>query len=506
MILCRNTISEIDPGKVTVPTGNIFNLPERVLQFGTGVLLRGLPGAIIDEANRQGVFNGRIVVVKSTTHGSLEPFLKQDGLYTVCIRGPQKEEMIEKNIISSSISRVLSANEQWTNILRCAQNPLLKIIISNTTEIGIELVKDDIKASPPNSFPGKLAAFLYERFTTFGSGNDGDLVVIPTELIIDNGKKLKSAVLSLANENHLPQQFMDWIENNVQFCSSLVDRIVPGKPDNETLAGMARELGYEDELLIMVEPYHLWAIEADEKVKKILSFAEVDKKVIITPDIRRYRELKLRLLNGSHTMSCGLAFLAGFHSVYDAMKDASFFSYIKNLMLTEIASAIPFDLPAEEIQNFGLQVLERFRNPYIRHPWINICMHYTSKMQSRNIPVLLRYYEKHKTVPDQMALGFAAYLLFMKAAGQENEKYYGLHRGKKYFINDAHAGYYFRIWQTKKAPNLVVEVLSNQDLWQHDLSVLQGFSTAVSKALVAMLENGVASTILKSETGKISQS
>ena len=102
-----------------------------------------------------------------------------------------------------------------------------------------------------------------------------------------------------------------------------------------------------------------------------------------------------------------------------------------------------------------------------------------------------------------MALGFAAYLLFMKAAGQENEKYYGLHRGKKYFINDAHAGYYFRIWQTKKAHNLVVEVLSNLDLWQHDLSVLQGFSTAVSKALVAML---VASTILKSETGKISQS
>jgi len=60
-----------------------------------------------------------------------------------------------------------------------------------------------------------------------------------------------------------------------------------------------------------------------------ISFAEADKNVIITPDITRYRELKLRLLNGSHTMSCGLAFLAGFHYVYDAMKDESFFSFIK---------------------------------------------------------------------------------------------------------------------------------------------------------------------------------
>lgn len=506
MILCRNTISGIDPGKVTVPTGNIFNLPERVLQFGTGVLLRGLPGAIIDEANRQGVFNGRIVVVKSTTHGSLESFSKQDGLYTVCVRGPESGKMIERNTISSSISRVLSANEQWPDVLLCAQNPLLKIIISNTTEVGIELVKDDVKESPPSSFPGKLAAFLYERFTTFGSRNEGDLVVIPTELISDNGKKLKSIVLSLAHENQLPQQFTVWIENNVQFCSSLVDRIVPGKPENEMLTGLAHELGYQDELLIMVEPYHLWAIEGDEKIKKILSFAEVDKNVIITPDIRRYRELKLRLLNGSHTMSCGLAFLAGFYSVYDAMKDESFSSYIKNLMLTEIASAIPFVLPDEEIHNFGLQVLERFNNPYIRHPWINICMHYTSKMQSRVIPVLLRYFEKHKTVPVHMALGFAAYLLFMKTAGQENEKYYGIHHDEKYFINDVHADYYFHLWQTKKIPNIVVEVLSNRELWGHDLSVLQGFSTAVSKALVAMLENGVASTISKNETPKISQS
>src|SRR4026209_30289 len=102
MKLSRGTISAIDPAKVILPPKNIFELPERVLQFGTGVLLRGLPGYFIDKANREGVFNGRIVVVKSTGSGTVQDFKEQDGLYTICVRGMQGGEIIEENIISSS--------------------------------------------------------------------------------------------------------------------------------------------------------------------------------------------------------------------------------------------------------------------------------------------------------------------------------------------------------------------------------------------------------------------
>src|SRR6187549_2998137 len=109
MKLSRFTLKNISSSSVVIPTDPVFELPEKVLQFGTGVLLRGLPDYFIDKANRQGIFNGRIVVVKSTSHGDSSAFEKQDGLYTHCIRGIENGQKKEENIINSSISRVLSA-------------------------------------------------------------------------------------------------------------------------------------------------------------------------------------------------------------------------------------------------------------------------------------------------------------------------------------------------------------------------------------------------------------
>src|ERR1044072_8088199 len=167
--------------ELTVPDEKVFQLPEKVLQFGTGVLLRALPDYFIDKANRQGIFNGRIVVVKSTSQGDSSAFEKQDGLYTLCVRGIQNGEKVEENIINSSISRVLSANEEWEKILECAHNQQLQIIISNTTEVGIQLTNDDIRHHPPKSYPGKLLAFLFELFKAFGGSEHSGMVIVPTE-------------------------------------------------------------------------------------------------------------------------------------------------------------------------------------------------------------------------------------------------------------------------------------------------------------------------------------
>ncbi|MEP6616244.1 MAG: tagaturonate reductase [Ginsengibacter sp.] len=495
MKLSRDTIPLVSPLHAKIPGENIFDFPERVLQFGTGVLLRGLPGFLIDQANRKGIFKGRIVAVKSTMQGTVEPFVKQDGLYTVCIRGPEKGKMVEENIISASISRALSANEQWPEVLECAHNPLLRIIISNTTETGIEMITENFIDLPPVSFPGKLMSFLYERFKIFGKRNEGDVLVIPTELITDNGEKLRTIVFQLATDNNLPATFTGWLEDHVHFCSSLVDRIVPGKPEQNEMHAFEKQLGYSDELLTVAEPYHLWVIEGDEQVRKILSFAEVDSNVIITANIGRYRELKLRLLNGSHTMSCGLAFLSGFDSVYHAMKEKWFYAFVRGLMLSEIATSIPFDLNDEEIHDFAYQVLERFTNPFIRHLWLNISMNYTSKLKIRNVPVLLKYYEKHKSVPGYMALGFAAYILFMRPVMQENDKFFGQNGDEKYLINDPHAAYYFHLWKNRKDHEVVTEVLGNRDLWEEDLLMLPGFSVAVIELLTLMKQNGIPSVM-----------
>src|SRR6187551_3775461 len=149
MNLSRFSIKNIQHKSLQLPEDAFFDLPEKMLQFGTGVLLRGLPDYFIDKANRQGIFNGRIVVVKTTSRGNTSAFSKQDGLYTLCERGIVDGEKIEENMISSSISRVLIAQRDWAEILECAHIPDLQIIISNTTEVGIQLENDDIRHYPP---------------------------------------------------------------------------------------------------------------------------------------------------------------------------------------------------------------------------------------------------------------------------------------------------------------------------------------------------------------------
>ncbi|HEX5024129.1 MAG TPA: altronate oxidoreductase, partial [Agriterribacter sp.] len=247
--------------------------------------------------------------------------------------------------------------------------------------------------------------------------------------------------------------------------------------------------------MIMCEVYRLWAIEGDGHVKNTLSFAAADSGVIIAPDIEMYRELKLRLLNGTHTLSCGLAYLCGFSIVKNAMEDATFGRFVKDLMLHEIAPAIPGKVNAEEAQRFGMQVLDRFGNPFINHQWISITMQYTSKMKMRVVPVLVKYLSEKNSVPKHIALGFAAYLLFMKAVKKEDGVYKGEWKGKDYPINDDKAAYFFEQWKNNDAKDLVQQVLSDTGLWGTDIALFPDFVQSV-KDYISALANGDALSLV----------
>ena len=495
MLLTKFNLKNIDAGIVTVPDESLFALPEKVLQFGTGVLLRGLPDYFIDKANRNGKFNGRIVVVKSTDSGDSAAFDKQDGLYTLCMRGLVNGQPVEENVISAAISRVLSAGKEWDTILQCAHNPDMAIIISNTTEVGIELVNDDIRHHPPVSFPGKLLAFLYERYKAFDGSEKCGLVIVPTELISDNGRKLEAIVLELAHLNGLEENFIEWLERYNHFCNSLVDRIVPGKPDAAIKAALEAQLGYQDELITMSEAYSMWAIEGDDHIKSVLSFAAADKAIVITDDITLFKELKLRLLNGTHTLSCGVAFLSGFTTVKQAMNDAVLSNFIKELMLEEIAMAIPYPVPEKDANEFAVKVIDRYGNPCLEHQWISITLNYTSKLKMRVVPVLQRYYELYGTVPEKLAIGFAAWLLFMKAVKKEGNVYFGELNGQPYPIKDEMAGYFFNHWQNLFPEILVKTVLSDPSLWEEDLTGIPGFTEKVTESLQEIMRLGMLAVI-----------
>jgi tagaturonate reductase len=413
MMLNKNTYATIN----TDNADTLFALPEKVLQFGTGVLLRGLPDYFIDKANKQGLFNGRIVVVKSTDQGGTDAYAAQDGLYTLLEKGIENGLPVERTTINASISRVVSAKTEWQAVLDCAANPAIQIIISNTTEVGITLLASDANSLLPESFPGKLLHFLMERYRVFNGSMESGLVVIPTELISDNGIKLKEIVIELAKLKGLDEAFINWVNTANDFCSSLVDCIVPGKlPANEQVQ-FEQKVGYQDSLAIMSEPYRLWAIEtANEKTAAILSFAVADARVILAPSINKYKEIKLRLLNATHSLCCGVAILSEFLTVRDALNDKTFKDFLSSMLLDEIVPLVADgDITMEEARSFALQVVDRFSNQSIEHLWVNIAVQYTAKMQMRVVPLVDKYVKQHGKAPTLMSFGFAAFLLFMKS-------------------------------------------------------------------------------------------
>ncbi len=403
-------------------TNLIFPVTEKVIQFGTGVLLRGLPDYFIHHANQQNIFNGSIVVIKSTSTGGVDDFSKQHNLFTHFVRGVYKGENVNKHFINTAISRVLTAASDWDQIIPLAKSESIEIIISNTTEAGMVLeVNDTISNGAPNSFPGKLLALLFERWKHFNGDPNKGWVILPTELMPDNGILLNSLVNQLARILNLTSEFIQWLNEANDFCNTLVDRIVPGMVSDAEMISLEKTLGYKDQLLITSEPFALWAIESNkESTIKKLSFAKIDDSIVIAPSIVKFRELKLRLLNGTHTFSCAVAILAGFETVIDAMRDADFKMFIQHLVHSEVVPCVVSDsISKEDATHFSNKVLERFSNPYIEHKWVSIAMNFEEKMKMRNGFLMDRFADQNATAAKWMSIGFSAFALYMEQAFQK---------------------------------------------------------------------------------------
>lgn len=464
-------------------TESYFSYPEKILQFGTGVLLRGLVDYLVDKANKADIFKGRIVVVKSTD-GPTTEFSAQDNLFTTSIKGVSQGALVNERIINASISRVLQSNADWKEVLKAACQPELKIIVSNTTEVGIQYLEEKIENKVPVSFPGKLLAVLWERYNHL---KESGFVIVPTELVVNNGQLLQEIVLKLAAYNELPDAFIKWISAENQFCNSLVDRIVPGKP--KELATLEAEAGYSDQLWIDAEPFLLWAIEGDEKISRKLSFHTADKRMLITPDITPYREQKLRILNGSHTISVPLGFLTGLNTVYECMSNDYMKAFFHAVVKEEIVPSIKETCP--QAASFAEDVLDRFANPYIAHKLLSITFQESSKMNARNVRTFARYYEQQQILPAHMCLGFAAMILFLRPVKEENGQYFGQRGAEYYTITDDNAAIFAAHWQIKDRLEMVKAISADKRLWEIDLNTLPGFSDTVTGHLLSLLQEGI---------------
>jgi tagaturonate reductase len=434
------------------------------------------------------VFDGSIVAVSSTGSSRDVMLNEQDGLFTLAIQGIDDGIARRRHRIVASLSRAISARDQWDAVLAVARDPDLELVFSNTTEVGITLDEsDELDAHPPKSFPGKLTRFLFERATAFDYDVSRGVVVLPCELIEDNGDALRAIVHQLARRWNLDARFSAWLTEAVQFCNTLVDRIVPGAPPREEAQRCEELFGYRDGLLTACETYALFAIEGDERVRRRVRIADADSRIIVTPDIRPYRERKVRILNGAHTISVPLALLAGLATVREAVEHERVGAFMRRAVLEEIVPSI--DVPDAEA--FARDVLARFANPYIQHALIDITLYGTTKMRVRIVPSILAYGERFGRAPAALAFGFAAYLAFMRGELQGERRAAGLpvpEDGEGERIRTE-----WRIVDPRVDDDIVsfVErVCGDEALWNADLTVVPGFTSLVAEHLIRIVRGG----------------
>ena len=442
-------------------------LTERVLQFGEGNFLRGFVDWMFDRLNKENNGDFGVVVVQPINAGPVVDFLnEQDGLYDLYLRGLIDGERVEETRVVECITRGINPYTDTDAFFECALNPDLRYIVSNTTEAGIEYKPGQTDGDfNNNTFPGRLTMFLKKRFD---AGLPG-FVLLPCELIDKNGAVLKECILKYAADFGYGDEFIKWINEENVFTSTLVDRIVTGYP-RDTAKQMEEEYGHLDNVINTAEIFHLWVIEGDKSLAKELPFTDIGINVVWTDDVTPYKKRKVRILNGAHTMSVLAARLAGLESVGEMMNDADFMAYINKGLFDEIIPVL--DLPKDELEYFANAVIERFKNPFIKHLLLSIALNSVSKYKVRVLPSLLEYNEKFGKLPEVLTFGLAALIEFYK--GEEAN-------------DDAD------VMEFMKGAS-VAEILSNTNLWDTDLSFME---PAVSAYVADIEANGTREALKK---------
>ena len=472
--------------------------PEKILQFGEGNFLRAFADWMVDMANRNGDYQGSIVLCQPIGGGLADLINGQDGLYTLAMRGVENNEAVERIEAITSVSRCINPYADYDALLAVARSPELEVVISNTTEAGIAYrAGDKVTDRPAASFPAKVAILLYERYKAFDGAMDKGLLFLPVELIDYNGTKLKEIVLQYAKEWGLEEAFIQWIEKANKFTNTLVDRIVSGYPKDE-VDYFEKKLGYKDNLVVTSETFNLWVIEGQKEWAEILPIHKNTANVLWTDDITPYKTRKVRILNGAHTSTVLAAYLSGHNIVLDFMNDGLFEDYLNKLIFEEIIPTL--DLPKEELENFAAAVGDRFANPYIKHNLLDISLNSCSKFNARCLPSLTEYVKRQGKLPVHMTFSLAAFISFYNCT-EKDGAYTGIREdGTSYPVKDDKEvlEFFASVWKNKDYAAIAKSVLSKKEFWSgKDLTEISGLTAVVAGHLQSIAEIGVKAAIEK---------
>ena len=469
----------------------IHNKPQRpikIMQFGEGNFLRAFVDWIIQNLNDNGAINSSVAVVQPMPMGRVADLAVQDGLYTVRLEGIDKGEKVKKSQIIDVLDDYINPFTDYEHYLSYGESEDLQIIISNTTEAGIAFDPTDTDFSQcPKSFPGKLLALLKRRYDHFKGDMSKGLAIIPCELIDYNGEELYKCLTKLAENNGMDKAFIKWMQTANHFTSTLVDRIVPGYPRNE-IEAIREECGYIDNNVVKGEIFHLWVLKKEEYVQKVFPADSTGLNVIFADDIKPYKQRKVKILNGSHTAMVPVAYLCGIDTVGEAVNNPTIGKFVHDFIFDEVNPTI--DLPQDQMVAFATSVIERYRNPYIRHELMSIALNSTTKFRTRLLPTLEDYVRKEGKLPYHLVFAFAALCLF--------------HKGKRgcddIALKDDPAllAHWKQMWEECGSDYLKFarEALSWEEAWEMDMNTIHpDLAKTVAGYLKAMEQKGMRAAV-----------
>jgi len=399
-------------------------------------------------------------------------------------------QAVEQSRVITSVSDAVDAYADYDAYAAYAKCETLRFIVSNTTEAGIVLDESDkFELCPPNSYPGKLTKLLYERAEHFNYAMDKGLIILPVELIDDNGIMLKKCVKALCKLWNLGEKFESWLDNACVFTSTLVDRIVTGYPRGEDQA-IWNQLGYEDRILVTAEPFGLWVIESEKDISKELPLPDCGLPVIYTDNQKPYKQRKVRILNGAHTSFVPMAFQCGYDYVLDAMNDPMIKKFMQDTLYNEVIPTLT--LPKDDLMAFAEAVTGRFMNPYIKHALLSICLNSVSKWRARCMPSLLVYAEKEGKLPEHLTFSLAALMGLYHGGKIVDGKLECIRDGETYTLqDDAAVLEFFAEKSALPAEEMVKAFLGNESFFGPELIKVPGIVESVTASLKDILARGM---------------
>jgi tagaturonate reductase len=462
-------------------TGLEQKLPIKIVQFGEGNFLRAFVDYAIQKLNNEADFNAGIAVVQPIEYGLIKMLNEQDGLYNLFMKGVVKGTEIQEKELIASIVKGIDPYANFNDYIDLAKEEELAFVISNTTESGISYVATDtLEMQPPTSFPAKLTALLYKRYEYFNGDPSKGLAIIPCELINYNADTLKDIIVQYCDQWELENGFKNWLIESCSFHNTLVDRIVPGYPKDE-IEDYNKQLPYQDNLIVTAETFFLWVIEGDDALKNKLPFHKTELDVKIVADMQPYRTRKVRILNGVHTAMVPFSIMAGNETVKESVDGDFSGEFINTGIFPEIIATI--DMDKTELQQYADDVLDRFKNPFIKHLLSSIALNSIDKFKVRVLPSLLGYIKANEKLPIHLTFAFACLIRFYKGSWQ----------GKDLPVNDSQdiVAFFTTVWKSNNHTEVVNTTFANVAFWNEDLTKFESLAAALVHALDAIEANGI---------------